>query len=309
VKQQKDANLSPNEKWLRQLEELKRQQEAGLSDRDYQDKVRQLQQLMMGQANDLVAAWVPLPAQQYVQAANKEGEGGAIAAATGEAATAANIGGVAGGPGGGAVATNMEIMKSGSILFAVLDTGINSDEDSPVMATIVEGSLKGTKLLGKFKRTDKRLLLQFSTMNVPGLPTSMGINAVAIDPNTARTAVSGKVDNHYLLRYGALFGASFLSGIGSAVKESMSNTTVSMGGGGVTVAKAPNPINVGKVAISGLGSVGDNFVGVMGQYTNMPPTVEIKAGTGVGLLLMSDLSVPKRAPTSEEILNNSGGQK
>jgi type IV secretory pathway VirB10-like protein len=45
-------------------------------------------------------------------------------------------------------ATPSEVLiKSGTILFAVLDTDANSDyPDSPILATIVEGKLKGAKL-------------------------------------------------------------------------------------------------------------------------------------------------------------------
>ena len=50
---------------------------------------------------------------------------------------------------------------AGSVVFAVLDTGINSDDSSPIMATIIEGQLKGSKLLGSFKRNGQTVTLSF----------------------------------------------------------------------------------------------------------------------------------------------------
>ena len=46
-------------------------------------------------------------------------------------------------------------------MFAVLDTSINTDEKSPIMATIVDGPLKGAKLIGGFSRVNQRVLLTF----------------------------------------------------------------------------------------------------------------------------------------------------
>ena len=44
------------------------------------------------------------------------------------------------------------------------------------------------------------------------------IQAVAIDPQTARTALAGQINNHYLLKYGTLFASSFLQGVGSSLQ-------------------------------------------------------------------------------------------
>ena len=59
-------------------------------------------------------------------------------------------------------------MKAGDIMFAVLDTSINTDEkNTPIMARIVGGPYKGGKLIGRFTLTDKRVMLSFNLLNLP----------------------------------------------------------------------------------------------------------------------------------------------
>ena len=42
----------------------------------------------------------------------------------------------------------------------------------------------------------------------------------------------------------------------------------------------------------GLGNVGTQYASQMGQNFSVPPTVQVAGGTGIGLLLMSDLTMP-----------------
>ena len=43
----------------------------------------------------------------------------------------------------------------------------------------------------------------------------------------------------------------------------------------------------------GIGNVGQQFGTALASKVNMPPTIKVKAGTSLGLLLMADLLVPK----------------
>lgn len=268
--------------WQRQLRDIREQQAQQVSAQEYRDKLNQTQQAMSSQAGDLFAAWMPLPAQQFVQ--NAETGKGGVAASLEKGGAAA---------GAEAVNKNANVIKAGSILFAVLDTGINSDEKSPVLATIVEGDLKGAKVLGSFERVDKRVLLQFNTLSVAGLPASLPLNAVAIDPNTARTALADHVDNHYLLRFGMAFASSFASGVGQAIQNSSNSVQINTPTGEKINLKGS--MNATKAALTGLGEVGNRFSNLFAPLVNTPPTVEVKPGSGIGILLMADLSVPKKS--------------
>jgi intracellular multiplication protein IcmE len=279
------AIVSPSDKQQAiadQLEQIREQQNAALTKQEQQDKVRDLQQNMLSQASELFATWTAMPKQQYAASsvADKE-EAGA-----GGGAGAGNAGGQAG---GNEAAPSGPIIKAGTIFFATLDTGINSDEQSPILATIVQGRFKGAKLMGKFDRVDKKVALQFSLLNVPQLDKSVTINAYAIDPNTARTALSSSVDSHYLLRYGTLFASSFMEGLGQAIQQSGS-TTVDFGNGSIqTVYKN---LNTTEQVLTGLGQVGQTWGQQLGNIFNTPPTVKVEPGMSIGILLMQDLQIP-----------------
>ena len=189
---------------------------------------------------------------------------------------------------GSSDAVDGKIYKAGTVMYAVLDTSVNSDESTPIMASIVSGPLKGSKLLGSFQRYDKKLMISFNVLNNPNLSKTIAINAVAIDPDTARTALSGEVDNHYLLRYGSLFAASFLQGMGQSYQSFQSNS------GTIYIGDSYNEDapNATQVALQGLGQVGQSAGTEMKPIFNKAPTIKIGSGTGMGLLLTKDLTVP-----------------
>ena len=222
-----------------QLADLERQQLLRMSKQQRQDMVMQQQGAMYMQANKLMVGWSN-PAAQTLEKAIPD------------PMTSPMNG--AGGPGAGKSAQGGDMVKAGDIMFAVLDTSINTDEkNTPIMARIVGGPYKGGKLVGQFTLVDKRVLLAFNLLNLPDRGKSIPINAVAIDPETARTAMSGEVNNHYLLRYGTFFASAFLSGVSDAIQNSGSvteNTVV----GPVVVRK---DLNLAQSAAVGLGQVGE----------------------------------------------------
>jgi len=254
-----------------QLEQARQKQAQMLQAQQRQNLLRQLQSQMNSQAQQLLSAWGNNPTQQIQETTVKP--------VTGK---------------GGAGNENAEksqgpVIKAGTILFAVLDTGINSDQTSPIMATIVNGDLKGSKLIGSFKREDKKVVLSFSTLSIPSITNSISMDAVAIDANTARTALADNVDNHYLLRYGSLFAASFLSGVGKAVDTSGSTDIDSFFG----TSSTHDTYSIGQTVASALGEVGDEFSSATRELYNTPPTVTVNSGAGVGILFMKDLTLPQ----------------
>jgi intracellular multiplication protein IcmE len=261
-----------------ELAQIRKQQAAQLSKQEWEDKMRELQQDMQTQASDLFSSWTPLPKQEYV-------EGAPPLEAT--AATKA-IGTI--GVTGQQQAVSGKVMKAGSIIFAVLDTGINSDEPGPIMATVTESKLKGSKVLGEFKRAEKRVVLQFSVMSVPQLDHSISINAYGIDPEIGRIAMASSVDNHYMYRYGTYFAASFIGGLGDAIQNSKSTIITNVWGG---TTQQFSDLSVTEKIFAALGEVGQKFSDVLKKDIDMPPTVRVKTGSGIGLLLMSDLTIPQ----------------
>jgi YD repeat-containing protein len=260
-----------------QAQAAARQQQQALDQKTRQLTI-QMQAAMSGQMSQLLASWAP-PSQQVVVGVD-------IANGVAGAAGAAGIAGGAGGTAGSSAAA--AFVKAGTIMFAVLDTAVNSDEPGPVMATITEGKLKGGKLLGTMSLQGQNAMLSFNVLNLPGAGSSLPVNVVAIDPGTARTAISSDTDNHYMLRYGTLFASSFLSGYAQALAQSGSTTTITLNG---IVHQIP-PFNSQQKIMMALGNVGQQYSNVLGNLVNTPPTVKIYAGTGVGILFLSDMQTP-----------------
>lgn len=258
--------------------QLAKQRQEELNTQQQADVQRQQMQGVIGsQVSQLFTAWAA-PTQQYVV-------GNPAEAKTASAAEGAAAGGAAAG-GQGAVAGSV-LIKAGTVMFGVLNTAVNTDQLGPVMVSIVSGPYKGAKLLGTVRREGEKALLSFNIMNYEKMPRTIAINAVAIDPNTARTAVSTDVDNHYLLRYGTLFASSFIQGYATALTTA--GTTVTALGLGLSVQKAtPDLSGKGKILVA-LGKVGEQYSSLMTPVFQTPPTVTVDSGTGVGLLFLSDV--------------------
>ncbi len=209
----------------------------------------------------------------------------------------ANSAGTGVGPGGiqGPIS-----LKAGSILFAVLDVGLNSDQPgTPVLAEIAAGKYNGAKLMGTFTLEGEKLVVKFTMMSMPKWPSTVAINAYGIDPDTGANALASDVNNHYLVRYGSLLAAGFLQGYGNAY------TTASTSSGCISAPGLPPcvittssngtvPVPTAKSAMfQGLGQVGTNLGTAAANNFNMPPTVTLDQGSGMGILFMQDTTLPK----------------
>lgn len=253
---------------------------------DRQARIQAMMSAMSGQAQQLIGSWQP-PTMQGKTGSYDAGKG------VGSVAEEKVVSGKGGGPGaGGLTEVAPSLIKAGTILFAVLDTAVNSDyPDSPVMATIVAGPLKGAKLLGKLITAKSvsgqldRISLNFTLMNNDSWPKSKGVTAYAIDPDTARTVLASSVNYHYLQRYGAIMATSFLQGYATSITNAGTSTTGIFGTSTTHPSLSPGQ----KIAV-GLGQIGQNLGNVTQNYINIPPTVRVDSGVGLGILFMSDVT-------------------
>jgi len=98
---------------------------------------------MKSQVNLLISSWQPKDhTTMPIRDVSKDGTtGGPVVAGNSSTSQQAPI------------ATSAQEMRSfaraGDVSYAVLDTAVNTDEPGPITATIVQGELKGTKILGK----------------------------------------------------------------------------------------------------------------------------------------------------------------
>ncbi len=184
------------------------------------------------------------------------------------------------------------VITAGSVYYGVLMTAVDSDQPSaPILAQIVSGPFNGARLMGGFKLEGEKLVVNFTSMTLPHMGHSISINAYAINGVTAQNALASNVDNHYLYRYGSLFAAAFLEGFGNAYSTwnpcAYGVTTCTIIGNDV----APPPTTTQQAVYHGLGQVGTTMGQEIGQNFNMPPTVTLDQGMGIGVLFMADVSV------------------
>jgi intracellular multiplication protein IcmE len=188
-------------------------------------------------------------------------------------------------------------IKTGDILFAIVDTAVNSDEPGPILATITTGVLKGSKIIGTFNANTNadKMTLTFTTLSIPGVSKTIGISAYAIDPNTGRTALSSSTNHHYLERYGALFASTFLEGFGNAFQSS--DTTITIGGNGAsTNTTVQNGIgrSLTDNAVIGLATLGKAWGQQAQRNMNVPTTIQIYSGTAIGILFLQDVKIAQK---------------
>lgn len=183
------------------------------------------------------------------------------------------------------------LAKSGNIYNAIIETGVNSDEESPVLAKIVSGPLKGTRLIGTIKNLGEKVAIVFTTANIPSEDRSIKLNAFAVDAEKGRTALAEDVDHHYLLKYGVLLASSFVSGYAQAIMSSGATQTQSIVGT-TTTNPTFDTAQINKIAI---GKVGTEFANkARTEFANIKPTITISAGTAIGVLFMEDLVLNKK---------------
>lgn len=276
---------------------LRRQKEAKLKEQELaklteqqQKQIASIMGAMEGQAKSVFQAWNDVNSQQFVQGdwakkeEEKDGKGGmgGNGSSSGSVVSAAE-------------AASSVLFKAGTVIFAVLDTTVSSDEPGPILATVVAGKYCGARLVGTFTAAPQpgglppeKVILNFNTMNIPSLPTSISVSAVAIDPDTARTALATDVDRHFLLRYGSILASSFLVGYSKVITSAGSVQTSSANGLATTTTAAT--LNGRKEILAALGEVGKKLGESWKGYANIPPTITVEAGTGLGILFLSDVS-------------------
>ena len=246
---------------------------------------------MKSQVNLLIAAWTP-KVHVNMPVGGKEKNDAKIAAGV----PSQGVGSVA--TTGGA--TRNPSKKAGETCYAELDTFVNTDEPSPVFATIKQcGELDQSILIGKVEVPQsayaQKAELRFTTINVPGQPNSLPVEAVAINEETRRTALATDVDNHYFLRYGGLFASSFLSGYADALLKGGQNQSIVTTQSGAIVQNTAYTNR--QLMQAGLGNVGKQASTAMGGVFNRPPTITIDdkenpgAHIGIGIVFMKDLTL------------------
>lgn len=176
----------------------------------------------------------------------------------------------------------------GDTYFSVMVSAVNSDSPGPVVAKVVSGKLRGAKLLGGFVRNKDTVSIKFNHMIYER--TDYPISAVSVDANTYATALADSVDHHYLERYGLFFAGSFLGGISNAIMSEGQTTTTD-----ISTQTSKPQLNTRDKILVGLGNTGNQLAPKLESNFDIPPTVKVNKGTGVGVLFLSAIKLKHHA--------------
>jgi hypothetical protein len=190
-------------------------------------------------------------------------------------------------------------IKAGDILYSINRITLDSDAPGPAMVEIIDGPYAGGKAIGNFKRLNEHLTLEFSTITMPS-GTQYSIKGYAIDPRTDRTAVRSSVDSHTLERWFKFAGAKFLEGFGSAIQSSGSSSYSNAYGGGYYSPK----LDLNEQLWVAGGKVGEGAARVFERDFDVPPTVILKSGTEIGILIVSVGRLDQTQQTTRKLIED-----
>ncbi|MCB1784378.1 MAG: hypothetical protein KDI13_10345 [Alphaproteobacteria bacterium] len=175
------------------------------------------------------------------------------------------------------------IISAGDIAYAQLLTEANSDVPGPVLALLVSGPLKGSKILGKFSvKEDKYLTLNFDTVVVDG--KSVSITAIALDPDTTLPGMATEVNHRYFKRVILPAAAAFVKGLSQAIADS-GNTDITISQDGTTTASTDNNKSRDQKVATGVSEAGDEISSIIDDMANDTKVlVKIHSGTPMGIL-------------------------
>lgn len=178
------------------------------------------------------------------------------------------------------------LIKTGSMMYATLDSEVNTDDGGDVIATIRGGKWDGAKIIGRVEQGPNNIRLKFSTMAPQDSRPTMRINAVALREEDAKQGVAEIIDNHTLERYTSLAVASLLTGYGRAYSTPVGTTVISPNGTVSTTTTEPTNKQVIGVTV---GEIGQAMAQEIRQGFNRPTTYAIPAQKGFVLFFMQDV--------------------
>jgi type IV secretory pathway VirB10-like protein len=196
-------------------------------------------------------------------------------------------------------------VMAGSIVPAVLISGINSDLPGPILAQVSQNVLdsasgrvilipQGSRLIGAYQNASsygqQRVQIAWQRLIFPNT-ASMDLPLMPGADQSGYAGLSDQIDHHYLATFGTAAVMSLISA-GQTLGQ-----TATLGGGGSYGPYGyyqPNQWamasqTAGSTASGQFGSLGQQM---MGQGLNRPPTLEIRPGYQFAVMVTQDLVFP-----------------
>jgi len=182
---------------------------------------------------------------------------------------------------------NNLLIKAGNIMYATLDSEVNTDDGNDVFATIRGGKWDGSKIIGSIEQSQNNIRLKFSVMAPQDDRPTMSINAVALREEDAKQGIAENINHHTLSRYTALATSSLMSGYGRAYSESTNSTTI-VTPGGTVITSNTEPSNKQIIGRT-IGEMGEMMSQEIRHGFNRPPTYSTPSQKGFGLFFVQDV--------------------
>ena len=170
----------------------------------------------------------------------------------------------------------------GSKFYVVNEYDVNSDapKDDVIMKVVHPLEYAGARFFGHFKRYDEMLVVEFDRLLVNG--TVHSIKGLAIDPKEADVDVASDVDTHFWSRWLSLAASAMLEGMGDAVRNSGTTTTITSG----AVVQTKAETTTRDMLIEGAGTVGKRAQNQLAGTFNRPPTVRLYVGAELAVVVL-----------------------
>jgi type IV secretion system protein VirB10 len=185
-------------------------------------------------------------------------------------------------------------LKAGTLIPGILISGINSDLPGNVLAQVSENVWdtatgrhvlipKGTRILGVYDSRvsygQRRALLVWNRLIFPNGTTLDIAGSPGID-TAGYSGLSGRVNEHW----GKMFGAALLASVFVAGSEIVYDRDTQGNGEN----KSPRDVAAESVA----GSILDMGTKIMNKASDLQPTITIRPGKRMGILVQRDVVFP-----------------
>lgn len=194
---------------------------------------------------------------------------------------------------------NPNTIFQGSIIPAVLNTGLNSDVPGMVTASStanvydsITGRIliipRGTKFVGQYNSQinegQERIMFAFTRMIFPD-GRSAALSAMSGAGEDGMSGASGDVDTHFWKMLGSgLLIAGLSSGIDRLSSQGTNPVTNVYGGGGSTQGQSIS--SGGQVLVN-------TATQALSRYQNMQPTITVPAATPLNIMVNRDIVIPQ----------------
>lgn len=179
------------------------------------------------------------------------------------------------------------LVKAGEKAFVQIETAINTDEPSPVYATIISGPATGYKIFGAPKHNPNNTIsIEFNRMVLPN-GKAIPIVAYAIDPHTGRTAVAGNVNHKIFERFVLPAIAAGVAQYGKIISEQGKQTIVTPTG---TVTTTQN-LTTQQIREAAMGAGIEKISEALIENSKTKPAVTTERNMGIEIVFVQEVII------------------